>query len=88
MDTDLLERFIAQDMTRSSGIATFSWQGGEPLLAGLPYFERVISHHAKYAPPHTMIGNALQTNETLIHEKWAKFFKRCNFLVGISLDGP
>jgi len=88
MDTELLERFIAQYMKRSSGIATFSWQGGEPLLAGLPYFEQVISFQAKYAPPHTMISNALQTNGTLIHEKWAKFFKRYNFLVGISLDGP
>ncbi|OMD41827.1 anaerobic sulfatase maturase [Paenibacillus odorifer] len=88
MDTELQERFIAQYMKRSSGIATFSWQGGEPLLAGLPYFERVISLQAKYAPPHTMISNALQTNGTLIHEKWAKFFKRYNFLVGISVDGP
>ncbi|MOA31984.1 Anaerobic sulfatase-maturating enzyme [compost metagenome] len=35
-----------------------------------------------------MISNALQTNGTLIHEKWAKFFKRYNFLVGISVDGP
>lgn len=88
MDTDLLEGFIAQYMTRSSGIATFSWQGGESLLAGPPYFERVISLQAKYALPHTIDRNALQTNGTLIHEKWAKFFKRYNFLVGISLDGP
>ncbi|HBS47504.1 MAG TPA: anaerobic sulfatase maturase, partial [Paenibacillus sp.] len=48
----------------------------------------MISHQAKYALPHTMISNALQTNGTLIHEKWAKFFKRYNFLVGVSLDGP
>lgn len=57
-------------------------------MAGLPYFEQVISFQAKYASPHTMISNALQTNGTLINEKWARFFKRYNFLVGISLDGP
>lgn len=83
MDTELLERFIAQYMKRSSGIATFSWQGGEPLLAGLSYFEQVISFQAKYAPPHTMISNALQTNGTLIHEKWAKFLNGITFWLGL-----
>ncbi|KGE18811.1 anaerobic sulfatase maturase [Paenibacillus wynnii] len=88
MEPALLEQFISQYMARSSGQATFSWQGGEPLLAGLSYFEQVILLQAKYAPPHTMISNALQTNGTLIDENWAKFFKRYNFLIGISLDGP
>lgn len=88
MEPALLERFISQYMNRSSGQAVFSWQGGEPLLAGLPYFEQVIMLQARYAPPHTTISNALQTNGTLINESWAAFFKRYNFLVGISLDGP
>lgn len=88
MEPVLLDRFISQYMERSSGQATFSWQGGEPLLAGYPYFEQVVSLQAKYAPPHTLISNALQTNGTLINETWARFFKRYNFLIGISLDGP
>ncbi|WP_308195505.1 anaerobic sulfatase maturase [Paenibacillus mellifer] len=88
MEPALLDRFISQYMKRSSGQAVFSWQGGEPLLAGLPYFEHVVSLQAKYAPPHTMISNALQTNGTLINESWARFFKRYHFLIGISLDGP
>jgi uncharacterized protein len=88
MEPALLDRFISQYMDRSSGQAAFSWQGGEPLLAGLPYFEQVIMLQAKYAPPHTTISNALQTNGTLINENWARLFKRYNFLVGISLDGP
>ncbi|MHA0857754.1 anaerobic sulfatase maturase [Paenibacillus sp. CMAA1364] len=88
MDVDLLERFITQYMNRSSGIATFSWQGGEPLLAGLPYFEKVVSIQARTAPANTVISNGLQTNGTLINEKWAGFFKQYHFLVGVSLDGP
>ena len=88
MEPEILERFISQYMKRSSGQAVFSWQGGEPLLAGLPFFEQVVSLQAKYAPPYTSISNALQTNGTLINEKWAQFFKRYHFLVGISLDGP
>ncbi|WP_372638293.1 radical SAM protein, partial [Cohnella sp.] len=43
---------------------------------------------AKHAPPHTVISNALQTNGTLLNERWAAFFKRYRFLIGISLDGP
>jgi len=88
MEPALLERFISQYMSRSRGQAVFAWQGGEPLLAGLPYFEQVISLQAKYAPPHTLISNSLQSNGTLINERWAAFFKRYNFLIGISLDGP
>lgn len=88
MDTALLERFMSEYMERSSGQAAFFWQGGEPLLAGLPYFEKVISLQAKYAPPYTSISNALQTNGTLINKEWAQFFKRYNFLIGVSLDGP
>lgn len=88
MDPDLLEKFIKQYMKRSNGTASFAWQGGEPLLAGLSFFERVVSLQAQYAPPYTTISNGLQTNGTLINKKWAEFFHTYHFLVGVSLDGP
>ena len=70
------------------GVAAFAWQGGEPLLAGLKFFEEVVSDQAQYAHPHTIISNAIQTNGTLITPAWAEFFKHYHFLVGVSLDGP
>ena len=88
MEPELMEKFIRQYMKRSRGTAAFAWQGGEPLLAGLPFFERVVSLQAAYAPPNTMISNALQTNATLITESWARFFRTYHFLIGVSLDGP
>jgi len=85
---ETLEKFIREYMSLSRGAASFAWQGGEPLLAGLDFFESVVTLQAKYAPPHTMISNALQTNGTLIHDRWAAFFKQYRFLIGVSLDGP
>lgn len=75
-------------MSAARGNATFLWQGGEPLLADLPFFEQVVSFQAQYARPHTLIHNAIQTNGTLITRRWAAFFRRYAFVVGVSLDGP
>ncbi|WP_462413638.1 anaerobic sulfatase maturase [Neobacillus sp. Marseille-QA0830] len=88
IDSQLLEKFIHEYMAKTQGSASFAWQGGEPLLAGLEFFEKVVNLQAKYSPPKTIISNALQTNATLIDDNWARFFKRYNFLIGVSLDGP
>lgn len=84
----LLETAIRNYMEHSQGAAGFAWQGGEPLLAGLAFFETALALQVKHAPPHTTIGNAVQTNGTLLSEDWARFFHRYQFLVGVSVDGP
>ncbi|MEQ6377897.1 anaerobic sulfatase maturase [Bacillaceae bacterium S4-13-56] len=88
IDDAVLEKFIKEYMASSKGVASFAWQGGEPLLAGLDFLKKVVSLQAKYAPKNTIISNAIQTNGTLITKEWAAFFKKYNFLVGVSLDGP
>ncbi len=75
-------------MALSKGAVSFAWQGGEPLLAGYDFFEEVIWLQTRYAPPGTHIANSVQTNGTLITEKFAEFFKKHNFLLGVSIDGP
>ncbi|SET06630.1 anaerobic sulfatase maturase [Paenibacillus sp. NFR01] len=86
--SDVLDRLIKAYMAGSSGSVSFAWQGGEPLLAGRDFYREVVYLQAKYAPPHTVISNAVQTNGTLIDEEWAEFFAKYSFLVGVSLDGP
>ncbi|TAK20507.1 MAG: anaerobic sulfatase maturase [Chloroflexota bacterium] len=90
IDPRLLETFIPQYMAyvADARAASFAWQGGEPTLAGLPFFERVVALQAHHARPGTTIANALQTNGLLLDDEWGAFLKRYNFLVGISLDGP
>jgi uncharacterized protein len=89
MPDDLLEEYIIQHIGASSGPELFfSWHGGEPTLAGLKFFERVIGLQQKYLPANWSIINGLQTNGTLLNHEWCRFLKKENFVVGISLDGP
>ena len=61
------------------------FQGGEPMLAGLDYFEYFVCSIKQNL--NIPIYFALQTNGILIDEGFAKFFKENNFLIGVSLDG-
>lgn len=87
MSNELLEKFLAEYMGLFSGRLFFIWHGGEPLLAGLPFFERVIELQTKHLKEGQKVKNAIQTNATLIDDKWAEFFKTHDFKVGVSLDG-
>ncbi|MEK4513309.1 SPASM domain-containing protein [Paenibacillus sp. FSL K6-2524] len=56
-------------------------------MAGLDFFDQVVHLQRQYARTQTVIGNSLQTNGTLITKEWAAFFKKNEFLIGVSLDG-
>ena len=89
MDDDLLERFTQQYIqAQQVPEITFGWQGGEPTLMGLEFFERAVQLQKKYARPGQRISNALQTNGVTLTDEWCQFFKENNFLIGISIDGP
>lgn len=87
MSEEVLEELIRQVMQQSSQSVSFAWQGGEPTLMGLPFFERAIAFEKKYGRGQT-VGNGLQTNGTLLTPEWAAFLKKYDWLVGLSLDGP
>lgn len=65
----------------------FAFQGGEPLLAGIDFYERFIEMLNHRLPPRTSVSVAIQTNGTLINEEWAALFKKMNALIGVSIDG-
>jgi len=87
MPDEVLESVVSQFMEMTSGRASFSWQGGEPLLAGLDFYERAVELQSRYGRGH-VVSNAFQTNGTRLDDRWADFFAEYKFLVGISLDGP
>jgi uncharacterized protein len=89
MSDAVLESFTRQYIeAQQVPEVTFGWQGGEPLLMGISFFERAIALQEKYKRPGMRIINTLQTNGTLVDETWAAFFKVHDFLIGLSLDGP
>ena len=89
MSDAVLESFTRQYIeAQQVPEVTFGWQGGEPLLMGIPFYERAIAFQEKYCRLGTRIINTLQTNGTLVDDAWGEFFHEHNFLIGLSLDGP
>ncbi len=88
MSYDLLEEYIKQYLSGvSQKHVTFCWHGGEPLIAGLPFYKKAVELQEKYRGDKD-IENTLQTNGILVNEEWCGFFRDNNFLIGVSLDGP
>lgn len=83
-----MEKIISAAMEYAEGSCSFAFQGGEPTLAGLDFYQNVIRLQKHYAKPGVTIHNSIQTNGLVIDDAWAKFFSQNHFLVGISLDGP
>ncbi len=67
----------------------FTWQGGEPLLAGLDFYRKAFALQAKYAAQWgKKVENAVQTNGTLLNEEWCELLAQHQVLLGVSIDGP
>lgn len=89
MTDDLLGKFTRQYIrAQRAQQVSFVWQGGEPTLMGLNFFQKAIEYQTKYQRPGMRVENAFQTNGTLLDDDWCRFFKENDFLIGISMDGP
>jgi uncharacterized protein len=89
MEDNVLEQYIIQHMEASTEpVVEFSWHGGEPLMAGIEFYRRALKFQRIHKPENKVVLNGIQTNGTLIDEKWSSFFSENNFVIGISIDGP
>lgn len=87
MSDDLLEKFVSQYIeAQTMQPILFTWHGGEPLMRDISFYKKALELQRKYARG-KQITNTLQTNGTLLNDKWCEFFKENNFLIGISIDG-
>ena len=88
MDDATLEAFVSQYMAAQPQRCEFGWQGGEPMVAGLDFFRKVVALQEQYKLEGQEVTNAFQTNGTLLTEEWCEFLAEHKMLVGVSLDGP
>ena len=85
---ELLEKFV-KDYIESQTLPQilFTWHGGETLMRPISFYKKAMTLEKRYAGGR-QIDNCIQTNGTLLTDEWCEFFKRNNFLVGVSIDGP
>ncbi len=89
MSEATLEAYIRQLLeAHRTPEVTVAWQGGEPSLMGLPFFARAVELVEKHRRPGQIVRQTFQTNGILLDDAWCAFFKKHDFLVGLSVDGP
>lgn len=74
-------------IVQQKGHVSFAFQGGEPTVAGLSFFQDFVRRVRALCPDGVTVSFSIQTNGTLLDREWAEFFRREDFLVGISVDG-
>lgn len=89
MPDEILETYLRQYIQSQRGPEVeVAWQGGEPTLMGLDFFQRAVELAEQYKQPHQTVRYTMQTNGVLLNDDWGQFFKTHHFLIGLSLDGP
>lgn len=88
MSIDTAKRVIDSAFEFAKGTDVyFTFQGGEPLLCDISFYENFVAYIKEKNSDNAPVHLCLQTNGTLINEDYAAFFKKNNFLIGVSLDG-
>lgn len=67
---------------------TIAWHAGEPLVAGILYYERMFALIARLNHRGVRITHNFQTNGLLINQQWIDFFQAHGAQLGLSIDGP
>lgn len=87
MTEQTLKNVIRKIVIPADGSCSIAFQGGEPTLCGLDFYEKVIFYVNKYNKKNIPISYALQTNGFAITDEWCEFFNENEFLLGLSIDG-
>src|SRR6476646_3614302 len=70
MTAETLERLVDTFLFYSYPNSAFAFQGGEPTLAGLEFFEKLVEMQQRRGRPGQAVSNAIQTNGLLLDDAW------------------
>lgn len=87
MSAETLECVVKRALEAAETQCTFAFQGGEPTLAGLDFYRKLINFEHQYNKKKVKITHSLQTNGCLLDKDWCSFLAQHQFLVGLSVDG-
>jgi uncharacterized protein len=89
MSGTVIDRSI--DLVLKSGLVKDNlcivWHAGEPLSVPIAFYEDAFAR-IKARAPHVNVTHSIQTNGTIIDQRWCNLFKRHNVNIGVSIDGP
>jgi uncharacterized protein len=88
MTEETLERLVDSWMFYSFPNSSLAFQGGEPTLAGVAFFEKLCELEKRFGRDGQNVSNSMQTNAMLLDERWCELFRAYHWLLGVSLDGP
>lgn len=90
MDHAVLERVMDKIWDSGLVVGPFSllWHAGEPLAVPISWYEEAFEIINRYPQAKDFVIHSVQTNGTLINDKWCDFLKQHRVEVGISIDGP
>lgn len=87
MSKETLKNYVRNYINSHAGNRVeFAWQGGEPTLLGLEFYQQAVEFQQQFANG-KQITNAFQTNGIALNQQWADFFRENRFLIGLSIDG-
>ncbi|MEU8195299.1 cyclophane-forming radical SAM peptide maturase AmcB [Microbispora amethystogenes] len=89
MPADVLHAVAAsaEELTAHGGQVDIVWHGGEPLTIGVSQFVAMLAPFEELRQQRR-IRHQVQTNATLITDRWCEALTRYDVQVGVSIDGP
>lgn len=82
-----MENLIRRAFIDEDSSIGFSFQGGEPTLAGYDFYIDFVKTVERYNTRNVKISYAIQTNACFLNQKLCHLFREYDFLCGVSLDG-
>lgn len=90
MEHDVLRKVFERVWESGLVNAPFSllWHAGEPLAVPIKWYEEAFRIIGEFPGAKDTVVHSLQTNGTLLNDKWCDFIKEHKIEAGLSIDGP